>query len=44
MEFQNPSIHESEVILCIKSGTDARTDARTTRKQYVVLISSKLRA
>ena len=46
MKFQNPSVHGSEVMLCItkRNGcTYARTDARTSKKQYVPLTSSKLR-
>ena len=34
MKFQNPSMHGSEVILCIKKDaqTDGRTDARTHKR------------
>ena len=52
MKFQNPSMHGSEVILCIKSVTDGCTDGRTdgrihaqkSQKQYAPPTSSKLGA
>ena len=37
MEFQNPSMHGSEVMLCIRKhngGTHGWTDAQTSQKQY----------
>ena len=45
MKFQNPSVHVSEVMLCIKKRngqTDGRTRARTSQKQYAPPTSSKL--
>ena len=36
MKFQNPIIHSSEVMLCIKK-RNGRTDAQTFQKQYALL-------
>ena len=47
MKFQNPSMHSSEVILCIKKCNEwiqARTDTQISQKQYALPISLKLGA
>ena len=48
MKFQNPSMHGSEVMLCIKKRnngrTDGHTDAQMSQKQYAPPTSSKLGA
>ena len=43
IKFENPSMHGSEVMLCIKT-RNGRTDAQTSQKQYVPPTSSKLEA
>ena len=49
MKFQNPSMHGSEVMLCIKKRNgrtdtrmDGRTHAQTSQKQYAPPTSSKM--
>ena len=45
MKFQNPSMHGSEVMLCIKKQqAHALTDAQTSEMQYATPTSSKLGA
>ena len=44
MKFQNPSMHGSEVILCIKSVTDGRTGGRTHKRPRSNMLLQLLRS